>query len=58
MKGIIWGHEVHLEGYNIYNWSEEKIPDVITIFSAPNYCNRYGNLGAILYVKKNGYDIH
>ena len=38
-------HQLVMEGYN---WSHEGA--VVTIFSAPNYCYRCGNLAAILEV--------
>eukprot|EP00049_Salpingoeca_infusionum_P028115 m.36383 g.36383 ORF g.36383 m.36383 type:complete len:303 (+) comp9990_c1_seq2:533-1441(+) len=36
-------HQLIMEGYN---WSHER--NVVTIFSAPNYCYRCGNQGGIL----------
>jgi len=33
---------------NGYNWSHEK--NIVTIFSAPNYCYRCGNEAAIMEV--------
>lgn len=44
---IIRGHEVQPRGHMIYR-SFRGVPSVITVFSAPNYCDSYGNLGAIL----------
>jgi hypothetical protein len=33
----------------MYKWSgAEKFPTVITIFSAPNYCDFYNNKGAVI----------
>mmetsp|Transcript_32325 Transcript_32325/g.55924 ORF Transcript_32325/g.55924 Transcript_32325/m.55924 type:complete len:407 (+) Transcript_32325:2348-3568(+) len=43
---VIRAHEAQLEGYKFYNWGG-TFPAVITLFSAPNYCNVYKNLGAI-----------
>ena len=36
---------------NGYNWSHEKA--IVTIFSAPNYCYRCGNVAAILELDEN-----
>ena len=58
ITAIIRAHEVQQEGYR-YHFTEimgdgksqaRIMPPVITIFSAPNYCGRYGNLGAYLKV--------
>lgn len=46
---IIRAHEAQLEGYKMHRWNgAAKFPVVITIFSAPNYCDTYNNKGAIL----------
>ena len=36
---------------NGYQWSHEN--NVLTIFSAPNYCYRCGNLAAIMEIDEN-----
>ncbi|CAG9324134.1 PPP3CA_9 [Blepharisma stoltei] len=46
---VIRAHEVQLEGYKMHKWNgENDFPAVITIFSAPNYCDTYNNKGAIV----------
>ena len=50
---IIRGHEVQSEGYfeHFMETSHDyDIAPVVTIFSAPNYCDQYGNRGAFLQV--------
>ena len=43
LKLLIRSHEVKMEGYEI-----EPGGKVITLFSAPNYCDQMGNKGAII----------
>ena len=43
LKLITRAHQLTMEGYT---WCHDK--NVVTIFSAPNYCYRCGNQGAIL----------
>lgn len=51
LQVITRAHQLIMEGYN---WSHEH--QVVTIFSAPNYCYRCGNMGAIMEVDdKMGY---
>lgn len=45
---LIRAHEVQLEGYRTQYWGSKAFPQVITIFSAPNYCDTYKNKGAII----------
>ena len=45
---IVRAHEVKMEGYWLHTWNgEEEFPPVVTIFSAPNYCDIYNNKGAV-----------
>ncbi|KAK6090708.1 hypothetical protein P3W45_000431 [Vairimorpha bombi] len=48
LKCIIRGHEVKEEGYHLYK-NYEEFPSLITLFSAPNYCDEYKNKGSFLY---------
>ena len=47
---LIRSHECKTEGYEI-------IQDVITVFSAPNYCDNMGNKGAVIQLKGNNIKI-
>lgn len=49
MMSIIRAHEAQLEGYKMHKTNPATgFPTVITIFSAPNYCDAYNNKGALL----------
>ena len=51
---IIRAHEAQLEGYKMYQWDQNvDFPSVITIFSAPNYCDVYNNKAAVIKFKNN-----
>jgi len=46
---LIRAHEAQLDGFKMHKWKgETTFPPVITIFSAPNYCDVYNNKGAII----------
>ena len=48
LQMVARAHQLVMEGYN---WSHEAA--VVTIFSAPNYCYRCGNLAALLEVEED-----
>lgn len=48
LLSCIRAHEVQIEGFKMYNWRNKNFPQIITIFSAPNYCDSYNNKGAII----------
>ena len=46
---IVRAHQVQLEGYKMHRWDgASSFPYVITIFSAPNYCDYYSNKASVL----------
>jgi len=47
LTAIIRAHEAQLDGYK-FSMTNGAIPRVVTIFSAPNYCDVYKNKGACL----------
>ena len=51
---IIRAHEAQVEGFKIYKWNPIlDFPSVITVFSAPNYCDVYNNKAAVVKFKNN-----
>lgn len=47
---VIRAHEAQFEGFKAYNWQKSEFPQVVTLFSAPNYCGTYANKGAIMKI--------
>jgi serine/threonine-protein phosphatase 5 len=50
LQKLVRSHECKSEGYEI-------LGDVITVFSAPNYCDNMGNKGAVIQLKGNHINI-
>lgn len=58
MISIIRAHEAQIEGYKMHKWNPHTpFPTVITIFSAPNYCDVYNNKGAVIKFSNNSMNI-
>eukprot|EP01069_Polyplicarium_translucidae_P002354 Polyplicarium_translucidae@DN2007_c0_g1_i2.p1 len=58
LLSIIRAHEAQLEGYKMHQTNTRTgFPTVITIFSAPNYCDCYNNKGAVLKFEDNTLNI-
>lgn len=58
LLSIIRAHEAQDDGYRMYKKNKSTgFPSVITIFSAPNYLDQYGNKGAILKYEKQTMNI-
>jgi serine/threonine-protein phosphatase 2B catalytic subunit len=55
---IIRAHESLPDGYKMHRWNgTNDFPMVITVFSAPNYCDVYKNKGAIVKFENNTLNI-
>ena len=51
---MVRAHEVQMNGYKLHQWNgPAEFPAVITIFSAPNYCDVYNNKAAVLRFENN-----
>ena len=58
LLSVIRAHEAQIEGYKMHKTNNATgFPTVITIFSAPNYCDVYNNKGAILKFDNNTLNI-
>lgn len=58
LLAIIRGHESQPDGYKMHKWNgPSDFPLVITVFSAPNYCDVYGNKGAVVKFENNTLNI-
>ena len=58
LLSIIRAHEAQFDGYKMHKWNGvQEFPVVITIFSAPNYCDVYNNKGAIIKFEDNTLNI-
>jgi serine/threonine-protein phosphatase 2B catalytic subunit len=54
ITAIIRAHEAQAEGYKMHMVNKRsQIPRVITIFSAPNYCDVYNNKAVVLKLDHN-----
>jgi len=54
LLSIIRAHEVQDAGYRMHRKHEKtSFPSLITLFSAPNYCEQYDNKGAIMRYENN-----
>lgn len=52
LMSVVRAHQVQIEGYKMHRWDgDSSFPYVITIFSAPNYCDYYSNKAAVLILK-------
>eukprot|EP00347_Sterkiella_histriomuscorum_P021925 403332293 len=55
---VIRAHEVQQTGYKFHKWNgASNFPTVITVFSAPNYCDVYNNKSAIIKISDGNFNI-
>ena len=55
---MIRGHQAELEGYRLFHWNGSgSFPPLITVFSAPNYCDFYNNKAACLRVADGEFNL-
>lgn len=55
---IVRAHQVQIDGYKMHRWDgSSSFPYVITIFSAPNYCDYYSNKASVLILENGNVSI-
>jgi serine/threonine-protein phosphatase 2B catalytic subunit len=55
---LIRAHQVQVQGYKMHYWETPQVlPSVITLFSAPNYCDVYKNKGAVIKLEGENFSI-
>ena len=55
---LIRAHQVQVQGYKMHYWEKpQSLPTVITIFSAPNYCDCYKNKAAVIKLEGENFSI-
>ena len=58
LSALIRAHEVQVEGFRMSQLNPASgFPSTITVFSAPNYCDLYGNKGAIINIAGGEMDV-
>ncbi|XP_023313514.1 serine/threonine-protein phosphatase 2B catalytic subunit alpha isoform-like isoform X1 [Trichogramma pretiosum] len=57
LLGVIRAHEAQDAGYRLYRLTDKNFPSLMTVFSAPNYLDVYGNKAAILIYSNNQMNI-
>jgi len=58
LLSVIRAHEVQDQGYRMYKQNPKtNFPTVITLFSAPNYCDVYNNKGSVMIYSENSMNI-
>jgi len=58
LLSLIRAHEAQVDGYKMHDWEGNfGFPSVITVFSAPNYCDVYNNKGAVIKFQNNTLNI-
>ena len=54
LLSVLRAHEAQIDVYKMHKWNGTSgFPIIITIFSAPNYCDVYNNKGAIVKFNNN-----
>eukprot|EP00727_Mastigamoeba_balamuthi_P007534 m51a1_g3400 putative rna-binding protein 39-like (836) ;mRNA; f:542121-545641 len=54
---VLRGHQAQEEGFKEHFASATRPPMAMTLFSAPNYCDNYGNKGAVLLICRDSMDM-